>query len=126
MTANNELTLEFGLPGLNKIISAAKQHPSAYARMKKKYTQMVEGELIRQGCVPIKPYDSVKIGFIWIEGGNLRDPDNIRTGAKFVLDAMVNCGVIEDDSLENVNLIQDSFLKGRERSVIVRWSVRNF
>jgi Holliday junction resolvase RusA-like endonuclease len=104
--ASNELILEFGLPGLNEIIKAAKTptrgkrayHGVVYAAMKKKYTQMVEAE-----------------------GGRARDPDNIRVGAKFVLDAMVNQGVIKDDSMKYVKILRDSFMKGTGRAVIVRW-----
>ena len=119
--ASNELVLEFGLPGLNEIIKAAKRHHMAYAAMKKKYTQMVEAELIAQGCIPMTPYTTVEVGFQWIEGGRARDPDNIRVGAKFVLDAMVNIGVIKDDSMKYVKILRDSFVEGTERAVIVRW-----
>lgn len=119
---NNELTLSFGLPGLNEIIKVAKAHHMAYASMKKKHTQAVEAELIAQDCIPTKPYESVEIGFAWTEGGRARDPDNIRVGAKFVLDAMVNRGVIKDDSMKHIKILRDEFMKGKERAVTVRWT----
>lgn len=119
---NNELTLSFRLPGLNEIIKVAKAHHMAYATMKKKHTQAVEAELITQGCVPDKPFKMIDIEFVWIESGRARDPDNVRVGAKFVLDAMVHQGIIPDDSMKYVKLLADKFIKGKERSVIVKWT----
>ena len=129
--ANNELVLSFSLPGLNEIIKAAKiptrqrgkRTPPgmAYASMKKKYTELVEAELIAQDCIPDEPFSEIDIEFIWTEKGRSRDPDNIRMGAKFILDAMVNRGIISDDSMKYVKSIRDTFRKGKERGVIVRW-----
>jgi len=131
--ANNELTLSFGLPGLNEIIAAAKiptrqrrgkrSIPGmAYASMKKKYTQKIEAELVAQGCIPDTPYPAIVIEFEWIEGTHARDPDNARMGAKFVLDAMVNRGVIPNDTRKEVRILWDSYPDGKERAVIIRWS----
>lgn len=120
--ANNELILEFGLPGLNEIIKAAKRHHMAYASMKKKYTQAVEAELIAQDCIPDTPFMQIDIEFIWTEKGRGLDPDNCRVGAKFCIDAMVNRGIMPDDSMKYVKSIRDTFTKGKERSVIVKWS----
>lgn len=131
---NNELHLSFGLPGLNEIIKAAKI-PSkprrngkrappgiVYSAMKKKNTEMVEAELVAQGCIPAKPFQMIDIEFIWTEKGRARDPDNVRVGAKFVLDAMVHRGIIPDDSMKYIKLLADKFVKGSERAVIVKWS----
>ena len=119
---NNELTLSFGLPGLNEMIRTARGNKYASAKQKKKYTQAVEAELIAQGCIPEEPYQNIDIEFIWIESGRARDPDNVRMGAKFVLDAMVNQGIIPDDSMKYVKLLADTFKKDKERSVIVEWT----
>ena len=120
--ANNELILEFGLPGLNEIIRIARGDRYASARQKKKYTEMVEAELIAQGCIPGEPFQMIDIEFIWTEARHPRDPDNVRVGAKFVLDAMVNRGIIPDDSMKHVKILADKFRKGKKRGVIVRWT----
>lgn len=119
--ANSELILEFGLPGLNEIIAVARGNRYASAAQKKKYTQMVEVELIAQGCIPEKPFAQIDIEFIWTEKGRGRDPDNVRVGAKPVFDAMVNQGIIPDDSMKYVKHIADKFMKGKKRGVIVKW-----
>jgi Holliday junction resolvase RusA-like endonuclease len=82
---------------------------------------MVEVELIAQECIPDKPFQMIDIEFIWTEKGRGRDPDNMRTAAKFCIDAMVNQGIIPDDSMKYVKHITDKFMKGKERGVIVKW-----
>ena len=127
-----QLKLDFGLPGLNEILKTAKiptrQHGKlvpgmAYARMKKKYTGLVADELLVQDCIPDPPYEKMHIYFSWTETAqHCRDPDNIRVGAKFVLDAMVQVGMIEDDTMEHIRLLRDSFLIGESRKVEVSWN----
>jgi len=119
---NNELILKFGLPGLNEMIYVARGNKYASATQKKKYTRVVEAELIAQGCIPVKPYRVIDITFVWTEKGRGRDPDNVRVGAKFILDAMVNQGIIPDDSMKYVGIIADRFIKGKERGIIVKWA----
>ena len=120
--ANNELVLSFSLPGLNEIIKVARGNKYASAKQKKKYTHMVEAELYLQECIPDEPFQMIDIEFTWTEKGRGRDPDNIRAGAKFVLDAMVNRGIIPDDSLKYVKILADKFRKGKERGAIVQWT----
>lgn len=119
--ANNELLLSFSLPGLNEMIATARSNRYASAKQKKKYTQAVEAELMAQDCIPDTPFAAIEIEFIWTEKGRGRDPDNIRCGAKYVLDAMVNQGIIPDDSMKYVKLLADKFRKGAERGVSVKW-----
>jgi len=129
----NHLVLSFGLPSQNEIIKAAKiptkqrggKRPipgMVYASMKKKNTKLIEAELVAQGCIPYKPYSRIDIECVWIETGKSRDPDNVLCGGlKSILDAMVNQGIIEDDSIKQVNRIIATFERGKERAVIVRW-----
>lgn len=131
-TTKRSLTLSFGLPGLNEIIRDAKiptkqQGKKAipgmvYASKKKKYTKKVENELIAQHCIPETPMISISINCIWTESGRARDPDNIRVGIKYILDAMVNTGVLKDDSMKYVKFIGDTFQKGDKRMVQINWS----
>ena len=125
------LELNYGLPGLNKFIKTAKISVKrrgkraingiAYALMKKKYTQMVEAELIAQDCIPDEPFDYIDVEFTWIEAAHPRDPDNVRAGSKFILDAMVNRGVIPDDTMRYIHELRDKYVKGNKRAVIIRW-----
>jgi len=103
------------------MIRVARGNKYASAKQKKKYTKMVEVELVAQDCIPLNPYRMIEIEFVWTEKGRSRDPDNVRVGAKFVLDAMVNQGIIPDDSMKHVKLLADSFRKGAEKTVTVKW-----
>lgn len=124
--AHKQLHLTLGLPGLNEIIAASKKSPFAYARMKKKYTRIVADDLLVQDCIPEEPYEKMYLNFAWTETAqSCRDPDNVRVGAKFVLDAMVQMGLIEDDTGNHVRLLRDSFLIGTFRSVEVSWNKIN-
>ena len=119
---NQSLTLSFGLPGLNEMINVARTNRYASAKQKKKYTKKVEKELIAQHCIPDKPMTSISINCIWTESGRARDPDNIRVGIKYILDAMVNTGILKDDSMKHVKFIGDTFQKGDKRTAQVNWS----
>ncbi|MEA1999721.1 MAG: hypothetical protein U9N61_10440 [Euryarchaeota archaeon] len=121
-TPKNELVIPFGLPGLNEIIMVARGNRYASARQKKKYTRLVE-ELLIQGCIPEEPYRLIDIEFTWTESGRARDPDNVRAGAKFILDAMVNQAIIVDDSMKYIKLLADKFKRGKKRAVSVKWTV---
>lgn len=116
------LTLSFGLPGLNEMINVARTNRYASAKQKKTNTKKVEKELIAQYCIPETPMTSISINCIWTESGRARDPDNIRVGIKYILDAMVNTGVLKDDSMKHVKFIGDTFQKGDKRTVQVTWS----
>jgi len=122
MTSKIYLTLPFGLPGLNEMIDVARANRYASAKQKKKYTRLVEKELIAQHCIPETPMESISINCIWTESGRARDPDNIRVGIKYILDAMVNTGVLKDDSMKYVRFLGDTFQKGDKRAVAVEWS----
>jgi len=51
----------------------------------------------------------VRIEFAWFEKNARRDPDNIRAGSKFLLDALVKLAIIPDDSQKWVHEISDEF-----------------
>ena len=118
---NNNVTIVGGLAGLNEMIDTARRNRYESAKQKKKYTRLVEKELKAQGCIPDKPYDALGVTSVWIESGRARDPDNIRVGIKYVLDAMVNTGVITNDSMKHIKFLKDTFEKGEKRKVFISW-----
>ncbi len=121
--------LPFGLPGLNDILRAAgtvynsstKKRTTAYSVMKKKFNRLIKEELLIQGCIPAIPHKRIWVAATWIENKRSRDPDNVRAGIKFVLDAMVDARVIEDDELVNISSITDTFEQSEKRGVRVAW-----
>jgi len=51
----------------------------------------------------------VKVHFDWYEPNMKRDPDNIRAGAKFILDALVEASILPKDSRKWVKGLSDAF-----------------
>lgn len=120
---NNTLTLNTKLPGANQIVKAAKTSPQTYSKMKKEYTTLVIRELIRQKCVPAKPYDKIKVSYTFYEGKDPRDPDNILAGLKFIHDAFVTTGVTDDDDIWHIAMGGLDFIPCGEFKIVVSWEV---
>lgn len=57
--------------------------------------------------------------FTWIEENKKRDLDNICFAKKFILDALVQAGVLQDDNRKIVTNFTDSFEYAKESKVIV-------
>jgi len=109
------------LPGMNDIIAAAHNRHgnfSKYAEMKKRYgleiILLIKTQCLRPITVP------VDIDFHWYEDnikGKKRDKDNISAGKKFVLDALVDSGIIRDDDWKQINTFTDHFHSVNEDKV---------
>ena len=96
------------LPGLNEIIKVAKAHPVAYSSMKKKWGELVSLYIRKAKLKPMQ--GPVQIHITWVEKTWRRDPDNVRAGSKFILDALVKSKVLPCDSRKTIWQISDSFL----------------
>lgn len=59
------------------------------------------------------------VRFEWHERTKKRDADNIASAKKFVLDALVKSGVLEDDSRKYVKGFYDNIVDDKEDFVIV-------
>ena len=100
------------LPGFNEIIEAAKQgkgNYQPYARMKEEYTTMVAW-LAKK----LPAYEKVALIITWYEPDLRRDPDNIMGGQKFIMDGLVQAGVIPDDSQKYILGIYHRFKVDRK------------
>ena len=95
------------LPGLNQLFGAANRCRWVGADMKKKQTQLCAGFIHAARLRRVKR--PVTIHFTWIEPDLRRDVDNVSTGQKFVLDALVECGVLPNDGRAWVRGISHSF-----------------
>ena len=61
----------------------------------------------------------VKGHFTWVEENKKRDLDNICFAKKFILDALVDIGVLKDDNRKIVTNFTDSFEYADKSKVIV-------
>ena len=92
-------------PTLNEIIRVSKSHYMAYSTQKKTYTE--------QAMYHINSLDKIEgkndWTFVWYRENKRNDPDNIQVGTKYILDAFVKAGVIENDGWNEINSITHKF-----------------
>lgn len=86
-------TLPFALPGLNSKGGLIRSHWSS----RKKLKEEIQWEIIGQGIVQFE--GQVRIEYTRYSKRTL-DWDNCMASMKLLLDSLVKCGVIEDDSLK--------------------------
>lgn len=107
--------IPFKLPSCNDYINACRRNRFAGAKMKVE-TEKAIGEYFAD--LPKFEYP-IKIHFTWIEKNKRRDPDNCCFAKKFILDAMVTAGVLENDNRKCVYAFTDSFKDGTETKVLL-------
>lgn len=98
------------LPGMNEIIAAAKKpawSKDRYAEIKTLYQSMIRSDIKRAGIKPVS--GPVLVHFTWADPNARRDIDNIRAGAKFILDALVTQGILTNDTRKQVKGFADRF-----------------
>lgn len=95
------------LPGLNEMTNKARSHWAAGHTQKRKATDLCRFWVNAARLKPItKP---VAVNFDWYEPNLRRDPDNIRCGAKYVLDALVEASILPQDSRRWIKGLSDTF-----------------
>lgn len=103
------------LPSLNEIIDAAKTHKMKYRNLKKDATekcQLVASQLPRY-------LDSIFLDITYYAPDRRTDPDNIAAGKKFIIDGLVEAGVIENDGWSEIAGWNEEFEKDKENPRIV-------
>ena len=116
------IVFEGKLPGLNEYTSACRASPHAGAAMKKKTQKNLTSQLVSyDGPVGIS---NAHVRFTWFEGNRRRDKDNVAFAKKFVLDSLVENGILTSDGWDGVVSFEDRFTvePGEERvEVEILW-----
>lgn len=103
MVKNRQILIIKGrLPGRNEAEKAARTCWAVGANLKKENTERVYWECRAQHIEPINGIAHITVTFF--EKDYRRDADNIYAGLKYILDGLVNAGIIADDSRKYVNL----------------------
>jgi Holliday junction resolvase RusA-like endonuclease len=99
------------LPSLNEMIAANRANKYMGAMMKKKYQRPLELLFLSQAKgQKIKNHANVTIRFYEpFDGRHRRDDDNVMAGAKFILDALVKDGILQDDNPKWVHFKPERF-----------------
>ena len=113
MSLNNEekLVIDGELPNLNEIIETSKMHWAKYAEEKRKWTETVAWLAKEQVK---KKYKKIDLTFVWYCRNKRKDKDNIIAGQKFIIDGLVQAGVIENDGWEQIGNISHFFSIDKE------------
>lgn len=114
-------TIKAKLPSLNDVISANRTNKYVGAKFKSEIEEVI-GWAIKQAIVTgkLKPVRKpCTIHIEWHEATKKRDVDNIQSSTKFVLDAMVKNGILQNDSRRYVKQVYHEIVDDKENFVIV-------
>lgn len=113
-----KIEIPMRLPSLNDYICACKVTRGKWNKgnqMKKDY----QNEMM-QYLKPLPHYKRpVKVHFTWVEGNGKRDLDNVCFAKKFILDAMVIMGILQNDNRKWVVGFTDSFAWEKDNSKVI-------
>ena len=105
------------LAGCNDYVRMCRANARAGAKVKRENQDIVLWCIRQAGLVPMR--GKVDVKFTWIEPDMRRDKDNIRFAAKFILDALVEAGVLENDNWACVGSLSDDYLVNRSNPRVV-------
>ena len=95
------------LPTMNEIINKSKTHWSEYRKVKESYDEIVSYYATQQ---EIKFFKSVELEITYFRKDKRHDPDNIcATGKKFILDGLVQAGVLENDGWKQIKGFKENW-----------------
>lgn len=100
----NKFYIPFTLPSLNEYIEMNRKNRYAAASMKRRVQDDID-YVIMSNHLP-KISSPVEVHLVWVEPNNKRDIDNIQFGTKFILDSLVEMGVLENDTRKWVAQVQ--------------------
>ena len=103
-----KLVIQGTLPSLNEIIRVAKSHPQAYANLKRQHTMNISMNARHQIKKRVQP--PVELIFTWYCKDRRTDPDNLTAARKFVIDGLVESGVLDDDGWEEIAGFTDTWV----------------
>ena len=100
--------VEGSLCTLNEYTHLTRANKQASAALKRKQEEIV-GWAIKQYLGNWHTDKPIRVRFLWIEKNKRKDKDNIAFAKKFIFDALVKCGTINDDKWDMVEGFEDDF-----------------
>lgn len=107
------------LPGMNEIIAAAKGFKGrgfGYAKMKREWTDAVQ---MLATVARLPAVKRARFTFRWVEKDRRRNPDNVASAKKLILDGLVKARVLANDGWSEVAGWTDTFEVGAKPGVEV-------
>ena len=112
------LTIKGKLPSLNEYTKACRGNKYTGAKMKKEAEELI-GWHIKAQLKEIHFDAPVRMAFRWYEPNKKRDLDNIAFAKKFILDALVQNGIIKTDGWKGVTGFTDEFFTDKSPRIEV-------
>lgn len=100
---NQTFTIAGKLPSLNDYISAMNSHRHAGNALKRKSQDVIGWHIRGANLRPVR--NPVQVRIVWWEPTKRRDPDNVTAATKFILDSLVECRILPDDSQRTIREI---------------------
>ena len=113
------LNYDIKLPTLNEYINAERRNRFVAAKIKKDATNTVK--LLTMAQTRQKLHGMYDLELIWTAVNKRTDADNIYFGVKFILDGIVESGVLVSDSRKHVRNISHKIVMGDKRNVCVNF-----
>jgi len=105
-------------PSLNDVITANRSNRFTGAKQKKEIEESISWSIVASNLRPI--HKPVIIHFTWVEKNAKRDLDNICGGGrKFILDALVDAGILANDNQKWVRGFTDTFIVSDKYKVLI-------
>ena len=112
-----DFTIPGRLDGLNEYIDACRTNPRAGGRCKRENQDRVCWAIRQARLKPVS--GCVGLSIHWIEPNARRDKDNVRSAVKYILDALVEMGIIKNDGWKDVGYIHDHYMVNRENPRVI-------
>ena len=84
-----------------------------------RFTSLTNDIALRAKAQRVPRFDRARLRFAWVESGRHRDPDNIASAKKFLLDGLVLAGGLPGDGWAHVAGWTDTFEVGPRAGVEV-------
>lgn len=114
----NSFTIPYRLPSLNEVISENRANRYKGAKLKRD-TEDGLIYIIKSYRLKSPTKYPVVIEIEWHEANRKRDVDNIQSSQKFILDAMVKAGLIQNDSRKYVAQVHHNIVDDTDNKIIV-------
>lgn len=111
-----ELHIDYRLPGYNDHENKARSHWSKAAEEKKTHTEAIMWLCKAQKLQPIN--GKVDIDILWGMKNDCRDPDNVYSAQKYLLDGLVLAGILEGDTKRYIGRITHDHDDGTSITVV--------
>lgn len=107
-----KFTIPGRLEGLNELILANRRNRFLGAKIKHEQTDICAAAA--SGCRRPRGYP-LMIHIHWVEKNSRRDPDNVASAKKYILDGLQAAGIIENDGPKQIRGFIDTFSVDKDR-----------